>query len=84
MSITHLKSPEAAARWLQSWVTGTLRTDSRLVQPGDGFIAWPGQVTDGRQYVQAALDAGAATCIVELEGVEAFGFEDSRVAACRT
>ena len=81
MSITHLKSPEAAARWLQSWVTGTLRTDSRLVQPGDGFIAWPGQVTDGRQYVQAALAAGAATCIVELEGVEAYGFEDSRVAA---
>ena len=37
MSITHLKSPEAAARWLQSWVTGTLRTDSRLVQPGDGM-----------------------------------------------
>lgn len=81
MSITHLKSPEAAARWLQSWVTGTLRTDSRLVQPGDGFIAWPGQVTDGRQYVHAALDAGAATCIVELDGIEAYGFEDSRVAA---
>ncbi len=80
MSITHLKSPEAAARWLQSWVTGTLRTDSRLVQPGDGFIAWPGQVADGRQYVQAALEAGAATCIVELEGVEAFGFEDTRIA----
>ncbi|MFZ2988554.1 UDP-N-acetylmuramoyl-L-alanyl-D-glutamate--2,6-diaminopimelate ligase [Ideonella sp.] len=81
MALTQLKSPDAAARWLSSWVTGTLRTDSRLVQPGDGFIAWPGQRTDGRQHVAAALAAGAATCVVEQEGVEAFGFEDARVAA---
>jgi UDP-N-acetylmuramoyl-L-alanyl-D-glutamate--2,6-diaminopimelate ligase len=76
-----LKSPEAAARWLREWTTGTLRTDSRLVQPGDAFIAWPGHAQDGRRFVQAALDAGAATCLVELEGVEAFGFNDGRVAA---
>ncbi|MBZ8142101.1 UDP-N-acetylmuramoyl-L-alanyl-D-glutamate--2,6-diaminopimelate ligase [Rubrivivax gelatinosus] len=80
MPLTRLKSPEAAARWLSSWVTGTLRTDSRLVQPGDAFIAWPGYANDGRRFVQQALDAGAATCLVELDGVEAFGFEDARVA----
>ena len=28
--------------WLRAWVTGTLRTDSREVKPGDAFIAWPG------------------------------------------
>ena len=38
MALTRLKSPAAAARWLKSWVTGTLRTDSRAVQPDDAFI----------------------------------------------
>jgi UDP-N-acetylmuramoyl-L-alanyl-D-glutamate--2,6-diaminopimelate ligase len=76
-----LKSPDAAARWLEEWVTGALRTDSRLVQPGDGFIAWPGQSTDGRRFVEAALQAGATTCLVEREGSEAFGFKDARVAS---
>lgn len=80
MPLTHLKSPDAAARWLSSWVTGALRTDSRQVQPGDAFIAWPGYANDGRQYVKQALERGAATCLVEREGVEAFGFEDARVA----
>lgn len=73
--LTRLKSPDAAARWLGEWVTGTLRTDSRQVKPGDAFIAWPGHATDGRQYVRAALEAGAATCLVEDEGIEAFGFD---------
>ncbi|MBT9490382.1 MAG: UDP-N-acetylmuramoyl-L-alanyl-D-glutamate--2,6-diaminopimelate ligase [Rubrivivax sp.] len=81
MPLTRLKSPQAAARWLTSWVKGTLRTDSRLVQPGDAFIAWPGYANDGRRFVAAALDAGAATCLVEAEGIEAFGFEDARIAA---
>ena len=31
--------------------------------------------------VRAALDAGAATCLVEADGIEAFGFDDARVAA---
>ncbi len=74
--LTHLASAEAAARWLGEWVTGTLRTDSRRVQPGDAFIAWPGHATDGRRFVRAALEAGAATCLVEREGIEAFGFDE--------
>jgi MurE/MurF fusion protein len=81
MPLTRLKSPAAAARWLSSWVRGTLRTDSRLVQPGDAFIAWPGYANDGRRYVGGALEAGATTCLVEADGVEAFGFDDARVAA---
>ena len=81
MALTRLKSPQAAARWLSEWVTGTLRTDSRKVQPGDAFIAWPGYAQDGRRYVTAALAAGATTCVVEAQGVAAFGFEDARVAA---
>jgi len=80
MPLTRLKNPQAAARWLTSWVTGQLRTDSRLVQSGDAFIAWPGYATDGRQHVRAALAAGAATCLVEEEGVAAFSFDDARIA----
>ena len=81
MPLTLLKNPDAAARWLGSWVTGALRTDSRQVRPGDAFIAWPGYASDGRAHVQAALDAGASTCLVEAEGIEAFGFDDARIAA---
>lgn len=81
MSLTRLRSPAAAARWLQEWVTGTLRTDSRVVKPGDAFIAWPGYAQDGRRHVAAALAAGASTCLVEDEGVEPFGFEDARIAS---
>jgi UDP-N-acetylmuramyl-tripeptide synthetase len=80
LALTRLKSPDAAARWLREWVTGTLRSDSRQVQPGDAFIAWPGHATDGRRFVRSALDAGASTCLVEDEGVDAFGFDDARVA----
>ena len=76
-----LASPQAAARWLAAQVTGTLHTDSRRVQPGDGFIAWPGYAVDGRQFVPAALAAGASACLVDADGAEAFGFVDARVAA---
>jgi UDP-N-acetylmuramoyl-L-alanyl-D-glutamate--2,6-diaminopimelate ligase len=54
-----LHSAQEAARWLRSRVTGELRTDSRLVQAGDGFIAWPGAATDGRRYLAQALAQGA-------------------------
>ena len=84
MPLTRLKSPAAAARWLKSWVTGTLRTDSRAVQPGDGFIAWPGYANDGRGFVASALAAGAATCLVEEKDVDAFAFEDARIATLKS
>jgi UDP-N-acetylmuramoyl-L-alanyl-D-glutamate--2,6-diaminopimelate ligase len=76
-----LHSPQQAAQWLHSQVTGTLHTDSRKLQAGDGFIAWPGAATDGRQYVNAALFKGARACLVERAGVESFQFSSERVAA---
>jgi len=79
--LTRLRSPDAAARWLREWTTGQLRSDSRQVRPGDAFIAWPGYSTDGRKFVQAALAAGAATCLVEADGVDAYGFDDARIGA---
>lgn len=37
-----------------------LITDSRLVKPGDIFVAVPGSQRDGRDFIEAALEAGAA------------------------
>ena len=73
--------PQEAAQWLRSRVTGTLQTDSRLVQPGDGFIAWPGASTDARRFVNSALAGGASACLVEREGVDAWAFTQDGVAA---
>jgi UDP-N-acetylmuramyl-tripeptide synthetase len=76
-----LDQPQDIAAWLRASVTGALHCDSRRLQPGDGFVAWPGAATDGRRYVNAALAAGAVAALVEREGVEAFGLDDSRVLA---
>src|SRR5687768_6915656 len=38
--------------------------DSREVGPGDLFVAMPGTVYDGHQFVAGALDAGAAGALV--------------------
>ena len=37
-----------------------LRMDSRLVQPGDVFVACQGEYADGRNYIPAAIANGAA------------------------
>jgi murE/murF fusion protein len=79
--VTTLATAPEAAQWLAERVRGQLHTDSRAVQPGDGFIAWPGYATDGRRFVPAALAAGAAACLVEADGVAAFGELGPRVAA---
>jgi UDP-N-acetylmuramyl-tripeptide synthetase len=76
-----LTTPEQASQWLQARVKGALHTNSRKINSGDGFVAWPGAATDGRLYVQAALDAGAAACLVEAEGAEAFKFDSPRIAS---
>ena len=75
-----LRTPLEAAGWLKARVRGALHADSRPVSAGDGFVAWPGAATDGRRHVAAALAQGAAACLVESEGVEAFGFEGDTIA----
>ena len=76
-----LDNATQAAAWLHQHVgAGTLQTDSRRIQPGDAFIAWPGAATDGRQYVAASLNAGASCCLVESAGVQSYGFADARIA----
>ncbi|HSX19551.1 MAG TPA: UDP-N-acetylmuramoyl-L-alanyl-D-glutamate--2,6-diaminopimelate ligase, partial [Gammaproteobacteria bacterium] len=45
-----------------------MRIDSRLIQPGDIFIAVPGKTTDGRQYIAQAIANGAAAIFYEPAG----------------
>ncbi|RYZ10923.1 MAG: UDP-N-acetylmuramoyl-L-alanyl-D-glutamate--2,6-diaminopimelate ligase [Comamonadaceae bacterium] len=75
-----LHHPDEAADWLRSRGIRSLFADSRQVGAADGFVAWPGAATDGRRHVAAALAQGAAACLVEQDGVEAFAFADERVA----
>jgi UDP-N-acetylmuramyl-tripeptide synthetase len=76
-----LHSPQEAAQWLRGRVTGTLNSDSRKIESGDGFIAWPGAATDGRRHVASALTRGATACLVEAQGAEVFAFDSEAIAA---
>ena len=76
-----LSSPAQAAAWLRARGVKGLRADSRTVRPGDAFFGWPGQGSDGRRFVAAALQAGAAACLVEADAAEAFAFDDPRIVA---
>ena len=73
-TITVLQTPDEAAAWMQGLQAARLQTDSRHVQPHEAFIAWPGAAHDARKYVLQALEQGAAACLVEAHGVEAFDF----------
>lgn len=42
-----------------------IANDSRQVQPGYLFVAYPGALSDGRQYIQQAIDAGATAVLYE-------------------
>ncbi len=77
-----LGSVPAALAWLAGRGARALASDSRAVQPGCAFIAWPGAAQDGRRFVHQALDAGAVACVVEADGAEAFELcGDDRVAS---
>lgn len=42
-----------------------IKNDSRLVEPGDLFIAYPGAESDGRLFMQKAVDSGAVAILFE-------------------
>lgn len=47
-----------------------LVNDSRRVSQGDVFLAYPGEHSDGRTYISAALSAGAAVVLYERAGYD--------------
>jgi len=52
---------------------GGIQLDSRKVGPGDLFLAMPGDVHDGRQFIEQAVANGAAAVVAEAPVV---GFVD--------
>jgi UDP-N-acetylmuramoyl-L-alanyl-D-glutamate--2,6-diaminopimelate ligase len=64
----------ASLQWLRAVAPAVfvqqhdLQLDSRKLQRGDVFIAVPGEQTDGRNYLPAAAERGAAAALVEAEG----------------
>ena len=63
---------ELAAGLAKLSVAG-LEYDSRRVQPGFLFFAFPGARADGRQFAQQAVDKGAIAAVSELPAPEGFG-----------
>lgn len=58
-----------------------LCADSRQIRAGDTFVACRGEYTDGRDYIQAAIDNLAqASCI----GMRTAVFSGGRNGTCRT
>ena len=47
---------------------GGLAIDSRKIKPGDLFLAYPGQRSDGRAHIAQAISAGASAVLWESSG----------------
>ena len=56
--------PLAVEGPLDHEITG-ITYDSRRVMPGNLFVAFRGERTDGHRYVEAAIDRGAAAVVME-------------------
>jgi UDP-N-acetylmuramyl-tripeptide synthetase len=72
-AVAHLTDVAAAIERLQTAGVRRLVTDSRRLQPGDAFLAYPGYVVDGRRFLRDAFARGARAAIVEREGFWAVG-----------
>jgi UDP-N-acetylmuramoyl-L-alanyl-D-glutamate--2,6-diaminopimelate ligase len=53
--------------WLRDHVplSTAMTSDSRKVERGDIFIAYPGRVSDGRRFIPAAIERGAAAILYD-------------------
>ncbi len=64
------QSPDAIIRHLSALGVqpGGVADDSRQVRPGDLFVAYPGDLADGRRYIDDAIVRGACAVLWEAEG----------------
>lgn len=67
MDLKQLLSGISEAKLCPECAVSGLASDSRKVSPGDVFIAYKGFHVDGREYIQEALDKGAAAVIYEVD-----------------
>jgi UDP-N-acetylmuramoyl-L-alanyl-D-glutamate--2,6-diaminopimelate ligase len=67
-----LHSAQETFAWLTELKATGLTTDSRNIQTGNVFVAWPGAAVDGRAYAADAITKGAKAALMEFEGSSAF------------
>ncbi|WP_311567744.1 UDP-N-acetylmuramoyl-L-alanyl-D-glutamate--2,6-diaminopimelate ligase [Photobacterium arenosum] len=60
-------APEVLAASVSAVQVKDLTLDSRVVVPGSIFIAIKGHAVDGRQYIDAAIQAGASAVLAQAE-----------------
>ncbi len=58
-----------------------LTLDSRLVRPGDLFLAVPGEQQDGRVHIADAIARGAAAVAYEAQGAPAISADGAQLIA---
>ena len=66
MTVTEIVSAVKGVWWNPSDqvpAVSAVSTDSRKIIPGCLFLPWVGEKFDGHQFIDAALDAGAAGCL---------------------
>jgi MurE/MurF fusion protein len=56
-----------------------LTSDSRLVMPGDVFVAIPGKLSDGRDFIAAAIERGASAVVMQVDDPQAWQSIDAEV-----
>jgi UDP-N-acetylmuramoyl-L-alanyl-D-glutamate--2,6-diaminopimelate ligase len=62
-------TPNEICNWIkQAAPNGQLASDSRRIQRGDVFFAYPGDAGDGRDYIGAAITAGAVAVVYDDTG----------------
>ena len=65
LTLNHLLKWLGVELWASDIALSGIVTDSRRVSHGDLFLALPGFAADGRDYIEAAVQAGAAAVLVE-------------------
>lgn len=66
MTVTEIAAVVSGVWWNpceQVPVISAVSTDSRNITPGCLFLPWVGEKFDGHNFIDAALDAGAAGCL---------------------
>ena len=82
MTVGQLLHGEIVSTFLSSRLSSKeisgLQYDSRKLQPGELFFAFPGENVDGHQFIGSALKAGAAGIVSEREPPAEAGRKDVR------
>jgi UDP-N-acetylmuramyl-tripeptide synthetase len=84
MAAVLVQTAEQVVAWLRARVPAGahMSADSRQLNAGDVFLAYPGYARDGREFVAGAFQLGASACVVEAQGAEGFMLDD-RTACVR-